>query len=634
MSAAAPIESFGELAQRFPGIEEQDPVAMGVFAFHVATHDRPEVFNTYSSLDDPAWRRPAEEVLEEVRQWQEQPRDAADRLPTLSMALRIVRRGLQHAELQTLIPQLQELDIDEGMTLVGAFLERNHYGTHTSLARSPLFPDGRTQFRALTDQRDSKTGAIRLPYGSSIIDKDGNALDEHIEDFLRTQYPRAKSGQAVKAIVEGMDALNHEELEQLRSQYGSKAANLLYFQTRITQLNDALQQNDHAEAIEIPPFKAVSVDAYSAWLSGSAEFEVMCEAARVESIGLLQDEDGVRVADLVAVRSSALKSEDDGQHSGAGIYDSIAVNPNDQAAFRAAMEKVYHSARSDGALAYQESIGVTDELMGLVIQQYQEQHASESRVTQYFGHANSTGPNPNLLDLHTQEGILLYDKVWLLANLLLSEERPSDPLRGRINSLHSIPDHESPLGDAVGRGSLQVAYAAILAERFFGRPMQVEFAGSAIVQVRPLFLEAYAPEVVFPEDQEPLIECAGSGVGDQVLEQLEAGEDNSDKSGYVVFDSEYGFTNNTHSNTRSLPKEGAAIILSAASTGHIQALCREKGLLCFYPKSGDLDDVADEVLFAFGEGERTITNTTLRVISDGYEGRIYQAEQEAEAAQA
>ncbi len=192
--------------------------------------------------------------------------------------------------------------------------------------------------------------------------------------------------------------------------------------------------------------------------------------------------------------------------------------------------------------------------------------------------------------------------------------------------LHSHPDHNNtPLRESVYRAGA-IPHAVVLAEKLFGKPMQIEFADNAIVQVRPLHV-VRGENVAFP-DNEAIGNFAATGLGDMELEMLDERSDNLDKKGFVVFHTEYMFTvGNYHSGYRAFPKEGAVIIIEPSVSGHIQAICREKGLLCFYPKNGEsVDDFLENIWGDTTEyQEGPAENIKLRFVADGYKGRIYRA---------
>ncbi len=52
MISMNPVESYGELVERFPGIDELAPEALGRFAFHAARNQPPEEFE-YHDTGEP-----------------------------------------------------------------------------------------------------------------------------------------------------------------------------------------------------------------------------------------------------------------------------------------------------------------------------------------------------------------------------------------------------------------------------------------------------------------------------------------------------------------------------------------------------------------------------------------------------
>jgi hypothetical protein len=623
MTSTNPVESYGSLVERFPGIDQSDPRALGRFAFHAARHMPSEDFR-YSQTGEEyqEWHDDIRSVLSEVERWQDWDYQTTSRL---DMAQSIVRNRQREQEVRSLDETLQGVSADEGYGLVNSYLAKGGYRIQVEVSSSPLFPEGRTAHMELDKAKDPETGRLYVPYGAALVDVNGDELDGRIKDYIEQDYPTKKAKEIIDETLTSLGEIDSNEFEQLRLKYGAKAAGLMTFGAKVAALHEATKDISSTKQIEIPPFTTVSVDMYEAWLDDPTQFDQMCEAIRISATGL---HSGNRYSDslkdLVVVRSSAVKSEDGDEHSGAGVYKSVAVNPNDIAAFRAAVAEVYASTRSEAALSYQHGIGVTDELMGLVIQQYQEEITTGSRRGEvFYGYADGTGVNPNLIEVHTNEGALLYDKPRVKAELLL-EARSND--RGDL--LHTHPDHESPLRTAIYK-TADVPHAAVLAEQLFGKPMQVEFVNGSIVQVRPLKVSSPETPIIFPDDLQAVSECAVSGFGDMELEPLDERDDNSDKKGFVTFYREYEFTiNRGHAGYDAFPKEGAVVIFEPSSSGHIQAICREKGLMCFYPKKGQSLDGLEDVMFEREDRFRGLPkNVPLRFIGDGYDGKVYAVNQ-------
>lgn len=428
-------------------------------------------------------------------------------------------------------------------------------------------------------------------------------------------------------------------MARLAELYGAKAAALLCFEKRFMELLDTIGSGRSVTDMEIPPFTAASTDLYKAWKTDTALFEEMVELVRQDALQLPSRFRYETDGGLVAIRSSAVWSEDGEYSSGAGVYASVAANPNDAAAFIEGIRAVFASVDSEDAISYRESRGIEYEEMGLVIQRYVEVQGGRTHRRDrscYWGHANSVGPNQNLVDIHTNEGVLMYDKNSILGGLML--DTPYTGRHGNDNvHIHTHPDHDSPLYGAI-RATDPVPHAVVLAEKLFGRPMQVEFVNKSIVQVRPLLNVQSGEAIDFPEDIYHVAVLASVGVGDMTLPYLDRSRDNTGKEGYIVFDEEYEYSiqgamaqmrGQRHVGYRAFPDRGVVVILNPSSSGHIQAICREKGLLCVYPPKNDPNGTdwreLDELIFEQDGRFRTDTprNTQFRFVSDGYTARMY-----------
>jgi hypothetical protein len=366
----------------------------------------------------------------------------------------------------------------------------------------------------------------------------------------------------------------------------------------------------YVEQIDVPPFIPISVNMYKAWAAGdSGVFYAMMHDAQEAAVKISEKS----IGGLVAVRSSAVYSEDGESHTGAGIYESVTVDPSDSEAFVNAIIDVYKSVASPNAQAYQNAVGVTAEQMGLVIQSYVEQTYENNPPN--YGYVNTAGINPNLIEVHTTEGVLLFDKPKVMANLMVYYSYLDEK-----QLLHSTPDHSTTLRRMVYRVGPAIN-AAALAEKLFGKPVQIEYVDNQVVQVRPLPSAVYeqnGPITEFPQDIEALTESTAIGNGDMVLGELDMSDDNREKEGFVVFRSEYAFTQDY--NINNLPGKGAVVIIEHSDSGHIQTLCQEKGLMCFYAnkKAGELTGIKEASV------AQKSNIRQLRFVANGYHGRIYE----------
>lgn len=633
MMTTAPVESYGELVDRFPGIDELEPSAIGRFVFHAALHAPTESF-AYGRTDEPKreWHYEIRDILNSVSYWRENP----DGVSRFDLARRIESRIREAKEELDLIQSFDALPADEAYKITMQYLSRRGFGVVRRLAESPLFPDGRTLFTPIEAQTDISSEGFYLPYGASLETPDGTTVSDEIKEFVTTDYPIKRTQEEVLRILDTIEPIDQAELDELTSKYGAKAAALVCFEKRAHQFNEQTAEMYNTIDIEIPPFTAVSTEMFDAWRTDEALFEEMVELTRQDALQLLQTQQGKLLGGLVAIRSSAVFSEDGQSSTGAGVYTSLAVDPSDSVAFRDAVTQVYLSANSQAALSYRRQLGMSEERMGLLIQAYIEEGKSSYRDRGlYWGNANSRGANPNLVDVNTNEGTLLFDKNSVLSWLLV-EAKNVGRHGGDNPHIHTYPDHDSALRGAI-HSVKDIPHAVVLAEKLFGKPMQVEFVNRKVVQVRPIVGVEFGEAVEFPDDDH-VAELASVGVGDMHLGYLSRHEDNTGREGYIVFDEEYEYSlQGTYANMRGLdyvgyaafPDKGAVIILNPSSSGHIQAICREKGLLCVFPaknKEGVTGSrELDELLHDFEDRHyaQRPKKQPFRFVSDGYEARLY-----------
>jgi len=621
MISTSPIESFGDLVERFPGINELDPVALGRFAFHAAVHKPNEdMLYPNPSEERHSWQDRVCDIIYEIKEWREYDRGQTSRL---EVANRIAHKIVIENETTEFIETIADKDSRASLEILGDFFKRNGVYIKAYRPASPMFPEGRTVNKPMELTSDFLCQAS-MSRGEVLVDRHGNEIDTDIVDFLEYTYPRKRASEIIGESLEGLE-IDRDKLERLRLIYGAKGANLLCFEEKVAELNETTGDSLPVINIEVPDFLAVSVDMYKAWLEDPKLFEKMCEQARQGALDLLVRKEYEDIIDLVAVRSSAVKSEDGDEHSGAGVYTSLCVDPRDQEAFRSAVVSVYESTNSHSARTYQKDIGVDNEVMGLVIQRYQEGKYIDRDT--YFGHINSQGINPNIIEIHTNEGILYYDKSQVRENLLIY---PKDRFNGG-SYMHTSPDHRSKLSSAAHRTN-NVPHAVVLAEKLFGRPMQLEFVDNVIVQARPLKTDNIeALPISFPEDIESVADCSATGIGDMELDRLDGRSNNTEKTGFIIVWQEYGFTiGRSGASYDSFPKEGAVVVMNPSSSGHIQAICREKGLLCFFPKKGTSIEHIEDLIFPSNDGLQSSdgfsnepVDIKFRFVADGYDGRIY-----------
>lgn len=623
----APVESFEDAAQRFPGIDQLDPRAIGKFVFFSAGNF-PEDFYKAELEDEwdhpprDEWQSEVARLLINVRQW----REHAGETTRFELAKKAEEGVVLAKETAELLENLATADPDTGLDSVVSYLDRWGFEFDIDLAPSPMFPEGRRIKRPATTYINREKKQTWLPHNSQITRSgatrdDTHYLNDEIQEYLEKGHSISRVRTRINDALGKMETVDSEEQRKLREKYGAKAANLLAFQEVLNKLYE-ITGEDGITRIEIPPFVPVDIDMFKAWLGEDSSYEEVLEKARQAAVELTNNSTG----GLVAVRSSAVYTEDGENHTGAGVYESVVVDPSDPKAFAEGVQAVYQSVTSPDALAYQESCGVEAERMGLLLQAYEEKAREHNPQT--YGFINSRGANPKLIEAHTSEGILLFDKDRLLEDLLL-ERMWSD--EGKY--LHLTPDHSRDLR-MVPHQIMEAVHATVLAELVFQSPVQIEYvAGNKVVQVRPLPSKAFETNetsIVFPENLQEVGRTKALGVGDLTLKELNTHDNNEENEGFVVFGTEYGFTNSfirTHAGSRALPEKGAVIILSHSDSGHIQTLCQERGLLCFYPssKNDDLEGL-ERYIDEYTVRGYDKPSQKLRFVADGYDGRIYRAD--------
>lgn len=439
-------------------------------------------------------------------------------------------------------------------------------------------------------------------------------------------------------FLEQLEPILEEEAIQpdITDVVGAKGANLV----RLRRVVDKMQLAEIGigRYINIPPFMNVGVDAFDAWRSGQP-----IEDTATEILAWMRQTKGSQYL----VRSSAVNSED-GEHMGAGVYASVLLPEEpDRETVLAAMTEVYKSTDSDHAKQYRESIGVTEEKMGLVIQEL----AGDPDYTK-LGTINTMMPQvPQLVDYSIRGGVhplreeLGYD-IWR-AEKSLALDRPESLAEFGLLQKRTFPHamrFHVPLDTARHDpiDSWLAIQAGVLAEKIAGRPVQVEFTienGTInIVQSRPLPEEMLKPVPFggFPETKEPVFIGGAVGVMDGVkaianqnftnlTEQLRE----SDEPTLFVFDGSYGYgalTDTLAMNIASLSDEDRNRIFvlvddgirgTRADKGHVETMFAEIGI---------------PLIFTNGSAGRSAgirTGDQVEIYSNGYEGRVYKDSDEA-----
>jgi len=421
--------------------------------------------------------------------------------------------------------------------------------------------------------------------------------------------------------LEALPRVEKQRFDELRHQFGAKAANLIILSEIVEGINGL--REDDLTRIQIPEFQVVTVDLFGAWNEGELSDDQIRPYFEWANGLMNGDEWSSRKspADYI-VRSSALYSEDGENVTGAGIYESIIVHAGSTFEdFKEAVSKVYASTDSQQAREYREQHGIDGEAMGLVIQKYIPS-TGDGYGKSNKGYINSrlTGV-PQLIEVVTQSSRNFVKRDALDSVLSMPVRTQSRAFR---NIQHFLPDMRKIDPDL----PVKLGQLTLVLERIWGKNVQVEFVadgfGINVVQVRELPDKALGQEVLveFP-DQEPIHSGASIGIGDMVLDVLDNEAINYEKSGVVVLEGNRKWTLNPR--TGAFPKEGAVVVAhNDGLNGHIQTLAAEIGLICIFPGEN-----RDEKNLSYEELQRL---RKVRVVSNGMEARMYAVDGEKDSA--
>lgn len=458
-------------------------------------------------------------------------------------------------------------------------------------------------------------------------DKDNQALAEQLGLLIERGRLYELAQQAVEI------RRNHlKNFEVLRDAFGNKCANLITTEQMVGVLNSTVG----TEAYNVPHFCGIGTDVYKKWKE-TGELDLL-ETTLGNFAEYVRD-------GPVWVRSSAVYSED-GEHTGAGIYESVKLKQFAAIEdFKAAIVKVYTSVDSERAMAYREYIGVHGEQMGIVVQQdvgYLE------RAT--WGYGNSTMPGlADRLQVSAENIIVPIEFSKPKVVDYISKGMVADYF-GAIwangfgdETLWFIPDTNKVHSTEYAK---MMSYPLVLAEMIYQQPVQQEYsvggrfmqAGCSVLQTRPLPEAAYGTLKQFdgfPHNIPLLFEGRAIDVvnGQEAIlvsfdeestidELIRSGE------GYVL----YADTNFTRSMQLLAEKEldrvrnahcvvvgQAAHTALGASGGHFETLCIEFGVPCVF---ADPNGMSGEAL----EEYLKESNARVKVYSDGSTGRVYSGE--------
>lgn len=416
---------------------------------------------------------------------------------------------------------------------------------------------------------------------------------------------------------------DQDRFEQLRLQFGVKAANLILLSELVGHINKA-KGRDFDSRLAVPAFRIVPVDSYRAWREGKlldGDLQPYYDWAGNLPKERIWGSNEEMKADYI-VRSSAVFSEDGANITGAGIYESVRVFGGATfQEFRDAVTKVYESVNSPRALAYRTQQGIAEEEMGLLIQKYITPDTRFMHNQSEQGYMNSRLAGvPELMEIVTETSRNFVRRKAVDFTLGMRVGRNEDA----FDDVHHFPPDQFKIRPTL---PIKVAQLTSIVERIWGKDIQVEFVVDGFdvnfVQVRELPENTFTqtPEVKFPDEQ--AIHTGYSiGTGDLELPVLDDEEDNSEETGVVVFPSNFMFS--MGDNSYRLPKAGVVIIADTNSegrNGHIQTLCAERGLVCIFP--GEYEE--DKPTLRYPELSRM---KRVRVVSNGIEARVYNGKQE------
>lgn len=422
--------------------------------------------------------------------------------------------------------------------------------------------------------------------------------------------------------LKGLPSKDQAKFEQLRYQYGAKAANLIILSELVGSINRLRKGRLFDASLAVPDFKVIPVDLYRAWREEKlldGDLHPYFEWANALKKERTWSNEGETKADYM-VRSSAVFSEDGENVTGAGIYQSIKVIGGSAFEdFRDAVHTVYRSTDSLQALNYRIQHGIDNEEMGVVIQKFVTPDTSFRLRDSEKGYINSRLAGvPQLMEVVTETSRNFINRQELDFFLAAANSRDK---RAVQNLFHFLPDQYKV------RPGLPISVAKITSavERIWGKDIQVEFVANGLtinfVQVRELPKGTFnqIPEVQFPNET-PVHSGAAIGVGDMELPVLDEQDDNREKTGVTIIPSNEMFS--MGDNSYRLPKEGAVIISNDnGRNGHIQTLCAEKGLVCIFP---ELNEKEDQPILRHNE---FLKLKKIRIVANGLEGRVYLVQQ-------
>ncbi len=377
---------------------------------------------------------------------------------------------------------------------------------------------------------------------------------------------------------------NYRIIERSRLEFWAKWAFLEAVDVFVKRLQKHSKKvRLHCEVI-CPQYSLVHIKYYKEWLKtgelDTAYFRELYNSFNWEKL---------------IVRSSAVNSEDNEGLTGAGVYLSEVCENKTFSWFCEAITKVYQSCNSEIAKSYRDQNNISEEYMWLIIQRYVDDKM------RWNGQVNTIVPyRPDLLEI-----LWVRNASDWFRPILNKEESLKEVFRGYFGDgiyhnkklyYFKIDWHKH---DGLIHDWFNAAKIAILLERYFWKPIQVEFVaqsnGASIsreitintVQARilPSFINT-KQDVEFP--QEWILIWRGRALGscDETYEVLTTGRENNDKVGVVSFGWNHQASMNEWYIRESLPGKGAVILRNVTGEyGHIETICIEKNLPCLFDDS-------------------------------------------------
>lgn len=453
---------------------------------------------------------------------------------------------------------------------------------------------------------------------------------------------KAKFSQVLAGALE-----QSPENEARLLEVGAKAAHL----ERLNAILCTMHEQGLLPNVEIPAFMSVPTDIYGRWKDGEG-----IDAA----INEIQDWIAKNGADKrYVVRSSAVFSED-GEHTGAGMYESVLVSEQNNAEDLAlAIERVYESLETESARAYRASIGVDNELMGLVVQELSPSNAGYGclmvtldtampHAPELVRYSLESGKHPLM---RTGGSYITYSSLPLSRNGCeweLGSDVDTTAMNVYASRFHVPPDRRAH--DLVD--SWQAAQAGFFAEAVLGRPVEIEMAigwsgefdkNYYLLQARPLPDAMLKPVQFdgFPEaSSENMLAYAGDSVG--VYNGLDAIVDDSlylcidslsqegpehQGARLLVFGSSFAEGDNISDYRRELSelneeqRSRLVVLVKHHSDpkygfGHLETFFAEIGVGVIFKSLTEADEES-RVLATMTPGK------SVKIYSNGYQGKVF-----------